>query len=120
MTPTPPYQQQQKIKLLVMFACGLFAVICFGTWASERYGKINVDWSFFAPLIGFISAAIPLWITVRDQLTKKQAEFEKDINELKADVNVLKLDGETSRIERDHLKGRIIRIEITYSAFLDK
>lgn len=120
MTQTPPFLHNQKTKFIGMFVCGLFAFICFGAWAGERYGRINVDWSFLLPLAGFVAVAIPLGITVNDWITKKQTAFEKTIDELQAQVRILELNSETSRIERDHLKGRIIRLEVTYSAFLDK
>lgn len=120
MTPIPPYFNRRKIKYIVIAFCTLFAIVCFGAWWAKRREIITLDWSFTLPFIGFLAASISLGIPVADWISKRHSAIDDRLDALETKVDTLVSLSHRSQIERDDLRGRIIRHEVTYRAFLNK
>ena len=120
MTQSQRYFNKKKVRNLVLVVGTSFALLCFTAWIVKSFTKIHFDWSFLLPFVGLLSSSFPLGTSIIDWFEKRLASVDGRLDDLESVVKVLEKKLEASDTERYELKGKILRLEVTYRAFLKK
>lgn len=120
MTQTQPYFNKKKIRQLFFIFGLFFSVICLVAWLIKGYSNIHFDWSVFLPFVGIFSGFFPVATSVIDWFEKKTAAINNRLNSLELSLRALEEKSRQAEEEREEVRGRLIRLEITYKSFLDK
>lgn len=119
-TQTQPYFSRKRVRRLIFIVGSLFALLCLIAWVIKRFADVNFDWSFLLPLLGLTSSIFPIGTAIVDWFEKRLSSIDERLDMVESAVKALEKKIEIMDNERYDLKGKIIRLEITYKAFINK
>jgi hypothetical protein len=122
---TLPLLSKNRIRLLLLVTCGLFAFIITVFYVGTKVSNLKVDWSFLLPLAALVSGSIPVGGVFSALLEKKFKEMANRWDLADSRLDLLEATTNSQAVNRveiagnlSDIHGRMIKLETRVDLYL--